>query len=105
LYAGASGTSVLPGTRVSIGLLPQIYADHFGWREMAEAVDGAYNRLSPEDRSRCAIFGQNYGQAGTIDFFGAQMGLPKALSGHQDYFLWGSRGYTGECMIVMDDRP
>jgi len=88
-----------------LGPLPQIYADQFGWREMAEAVAEAYNRLSPEDRSRCAIFGQNYGQAGTIDFFGAQMGLPKALSGHQNYFLWGPRGYTGECMIVMDDRP
>jgi len=88
-----------------LGPLPQVYADQFGWREMAEAVAGAYNRLSPEDRARCAIFGQNYGQAGAIDFFGPPMGLPKAISGHQTYFLWGPRGYTGECVIVMADRP
>lgn len=87
------------------GPLPQIYADMFGWKEMAETVAGVYNQLSPEDKQRCAIFGQNYGEAGAIDFFGAKMGLPNALSGHQNYFYWGPRGYTGECMIVMDDKP
>ena len=88
-----------------MGPLPQIYADMYGWKEMAEAVAGAYNKLSPEDKQRCAIFGQNYGQAGAIDFFGAKMGLPNAISGHQSYFYWGPRNYTGECMIVMDDSP
>jgi len=88
-----------------MGPLPQIYADMYGWREMAETVAGAYNKLSPEDKQRCAIFGQNYGQAGAIDFFGAKMGLPNALSGHQSYFYWGPRNYTGECMLVMDDTP
>jgi hypothetical protein len=88
-----------------LGPLPQIYADMFGWKGMAESVAGAYNQLSPEDKQRCAIFAQNYGQAGAIDFFGAKMGLPHAISGHQSYFYWGPRNYTGECMIVMDDRP
>jgi dolichyl-phosphate-mannose-protein mannosyltransferase len=88
-----------------MGPLPQLYADMYGWKEMAEAVAGAYKKLSPEDKQRCAIFGQNYGQAGAIDFFGAKMGLPNAISGHQNYFYWGPRGYTGKCMIVMDDRP
>jgi hypothetical protein len=86
-----------------LGPLPQIYADQFGWKEMAGVVAQAYNRLSPEDKQRCAIFGQNYGQAGAIDFLGAKMGLPNAISGHQNYFYWGPRGYTGECMIVMGD--
>ncbi len=88
-----------------MGPLPQIYADMYGWREMAEAVAVAYNKLSPEDQRRCAIFGQNYGQAGAIDFFGAKMGFPSAISGHQNYFYWGPRNYTGECMLVMDDSP
>lgn len=88
-----------------MGPLPQIYADMYGWKEMAETVAGAYNKLSPEDKQRCAIFGQNYGQAGAIDFFGAKMGLPNAISSHQSYFYWGPRNYTGECMIIMDDTP
>lgn len=84
--------------------LPQLYADRFGWREMARVVADAYFKIPPGERERCAILGQNYGQAGAIDFFGAKMGLPPALSGHQNYYYWGPRGYTGECIIVMGDR-
>jgi len=87
-----------------LGPLPQIFADQFGWEEMTQVVARAYNALPPEVRSRTAIFGQYYGQAGAIDFFGPKYGLPKAISGHQSYFLWGPRDYTGESMIVMDDR-
>jgi hypothetical protein len=86
-----------------LGPLPQLFADQFGWPEMAATVAGVYNSLPPDVRPKTAIFGQNYGQAGAIDLFGPQYGLPPAISGHQSYFLWGSRGYTGESMIVMDD--
>ncbi len=87
-----------------LGPLPQIFADQFGWEEMAASVARVYNSLPPEIRARTAIFAQNYGQAGAIDLFGPKYGLPPAISGHQSYFLWGPRGYTGESMIVMDDR-
>ena len=88
-----------------LGPLPQLFADQFGWDEMAAEVARVYNALPPDVRARTAIFGQNYGEAGAIDFFGPKYGLPVALSGHQNYFLWGPRAYTGESMIVMDDRP
>ena len=87
-----------------LGPLPQIFADQFGWEEMAATVARVYNSLPPEVRARTAIFAQTYGQAGAIDLFGPKYGLPPAISGHQSYFLWGPRGYTGESMIVMDDR-
>jgi dolichyl-phosphate-mannose-protein mannosyltransferase len=83
--------------------LPQHFADEFGWEEIVGTVNQAYNRLSPEERPDCGIFAQNYGQAGAIDFFGRRYGLPPALSGHQTYFLWGPRGYSGNCLIVLDD--
>jgi hypothetical protein len=94
-----------PIENARLGPLPQLYADQFGWKEMAQVVADAYHKLPPEDQKSCAIFGQNYGQAGAIDFFGAKMGLPAAISGHQSYFYWGPRGYSGECMIVLDDTP
>src|SRR5215831_16482277 len=84
--------------------LPQHYADQFGWEEMVAMTAEAWGRVPAEQRSDCAVFGQNYGQAGAIDFFGPRYGLPKALSGHQTYFLWGPRGYSGNCMIVLDDN-
>jgi 4-amino-4-deoxy-L-arabinose transferase-like glycosyltransferase len=86
-----------------LGPLPQLYADMFGWPEMAAEVARAYNAIPPAERARCGIFGQNYGQAGAVDFFGRRYGLPKAISAHQNYFLWGPRGYNGDCLLVMDD--
>ena len=83
--------------------LPQHFADQFGWEEMVASVNQAYLRLSPEERPGCGIFAQDYGQAGAIDFLGRRYGLPPALSGHQTYFLWGPRGYSGNCLIVLDD--
>ena len=87
-----------------LGPLPQIYADQFGWEEMAATVARVYDSLPPDVRTKTAIFGQNYGQAGAIDFFGPKYGLPPAISGHQSYFLWGPREYTGESVIVMAGR-
>ena len=82
--------------------LPQHFADRFGWEEMVRSVARAYESLSPEDQRRAGIFCQNYGQAGAIDLFGAKYGLPPALSGHQNYHLWGPRDYTGELLLVLD---
>jgi len=84
-------------------VLPQYYADQFGWAEMVAMAAQAWSRLSPGERPDCGIFAQNYGQAGAI-FLGRRYGLPPAISGHQTYFLWGPRGYSGNCLIVLDDR-
>ena len=82
--------------------LPQVFADQFGWVEMVGSVAHVYHHLRPEDRKRAAIFCQNYGEAGAIDFFGPRFGLPPAISGHQNYFLWGPRDWTGEVVLVLD---
>ncbi len=83
--------------------LPQWYADQFGWEEIVAGTAVAWNKLDPNERRDCGIFAQDYGQAGAIDFLGRRYGLPPALSGHQTYFLWGPRGYSGNCLIVLDD--
>jgi hypothetical protein len=72
---------------------------------MVAAVAGVYNSLPPDVRPRTAIFARNYGQGGAIDLFGPKYGLPPAISGHQSYYLWGPRGYTGESVIVMEGDP
>ncbi len=83
--------------------LPQHYSDQFGWNEVVSGVVGAWNRIPLEERKDCGIFAQDYGQAGAIDFLGPKYGLPPALSGHQTWWLWGPRGYSGNCLIVLDD--
>jgi hypothetical protein len=84
--------------------LPQWYSDQFGWKEIADETEVAWNRIPVDQRSDCGIFAQDYGQAGAIDFFGRAHGLPPALSGDRTYWLWGPHGYSGNCLIVLGDR-
>jgi hypothetical protein len=94
----------VPRTETShTAALPQLFADQFGWEEMVQSIARVYTILPPDEQKRAAIFCQNYGEAGAIDFFGPKYGLPNALSGHQNYFYWGPGSYTGEILIVLDD--
>jgi dolichyl-phosphate-mannose-protein mannosyltransferase len=106
-YSHALGLAPPKLERHDLGPLPQQYADMFGWEEMVAAVARVYDGLAPDERARCAIFTGNYGEAGAIDFFGPRLGLPKAISGHNQYFLWGPRGASGDVLITigqsMDD--
>jgi dolichyl-phosphate-mannose-protein mannosyltransferase len=79
--------------------LPQDWADMRGWPELADAVANAMASLSPAERARVAIVASNYGEAAAIDFFGERHHLPPALSRHNQYFLWGTRGYDGDVII------
>lgn len=104
-YAAHLGIKPEAGERHKIGLLPQHFADMHGWPELASEVARVWRALPPEERVRCGIFGQNYGEAGAIDYFGPALGLPHAISAHNSYYLWGPDGYDGSCLVVLgDDR-
>jgi hypothetical protein len=87
--------------RKRVSDLPQQYADMFGWREMVAEVARVYGALSPDKRARACVFGQNYGEAGAVEQLGRARGLPTAVSGHNNYFLWGPRGCDGSVLIVL----
>jgi hypothetical protein len=108
-YQQAIGVKPSEAEHQATGPLPQYFADEFGWEDMARETARVYNGLPPEERARTAIFANNYGEAGAIDFFGPRFGLPKAICAHQSYWLWGPRDYDGQTMIVLgsngrDDR-
>jgi hypothetical protein len=86
--------------------LPHVLAFQFGWEEMVAAVSQAYWRLSPEERARTAIVGNNYAESGAVDLLGPKYGLPlKALGTHQSYWLWGPGDGRANVLIVLGDRP
>jgi hypothetical protein len=82
-----------------VGQLPQQFADRFGWETMVATVAEVYRDLSPEEQDESCIFTGNYGEAGAVDFFGPRYDLPKAISGHNNYHLWGPGSCTGEVII------
>jgi hypothetical protein len=92
---------VRPETR-AMGDVPQIFADMLAWDQLVAEVTRVYNRLPPVDRTRAVIWGSYYGPAGAVDYFGPRYGLPKAISGHQNYYLWGPGDASGEVVIAVD---
>lgn len=90
--------------RDATAVLPQLYADMFGWDNTAATVARVYREIPKAEQPGCAILAGNYGEAGAIDYYGPKLGLPKAISGHNNYYLWGPRGYTGECVVLFGER-
>ncbi len=101
-YSETLGTKPESGERSKLGLLPQFYADRFGWKDMVKKVALAYNKLSPEEKKEVLIFGQNYGEAGAVNFYRKQFNLPPAISSHNNYWIWGyPENFKGKILIVI----
>jgi hypothetical protein len=82
-------------------LIQPLYAEEFGWNELAARVAQVYRGLPPAVRARAGIFADTYGDAGGLDFYGPRYGLPPAISAQNTYYLWGTRGYDGSTLIVV----
>ena len=67
------------------------------WRQ----VSAIYHSLPPDEQAVTGIFAGELWEASAINLFGPKYGLPQAISGHQNYWIWGPRGYTGQEMIVI----
>lgn len=78
-------------------------SDEFGWPQLAQSVGAVYAALPAAERAKAAIFASNYGEAAAIDVYGRD--LPPALSGNNQYYLWGPRGYDGSVVIGVNVDP
>jgi hypothetical protein len=96
LHAEESETS-------STGPLPQFFADRFGWNEQVALVLQAYRTLTPAEQQVVCLFGEDYGEAGAIDFLGPRLqpGLPPAISGQNSYWTWGTHHCDANIAIVV----
>ncbi|MBI1388594.1 MAG: hypothetical protein GC154_09125 [bacterium] len=103
-YAKAAGVQSQPGERGDFGELPQVFADMIGWKQMAEELGKAYQSLSPEERERCAIVLDNYGQAGAVEFYGKPYGLPTPICGHNNYYFWAPENPPWDIIITLGAR-
>jgi hypothetical protein len=100
-YARRMGVMPSTSERKELAELPQFYADMHGWQELADTIDGVYQQLSPADQQRACVYAGNYGEAGAIEVLGGEQGQPPVVSGHNNYWLWGPGGNSGEVMIII----
>ncbi len=77
-------------TMVSLNLwqVRKDYADMFGWPELAQQTAEVYDSLTTDQRANAMVLTQNYGEAGAIDYYGRDYGLPAAVSPHLTFWYW-----------------
>lgn len=83
--------------------LPQVFADQLGWHDFARQVEAAWARIPVAERAQTGIKVDNYGEAAALDLYGH--GLPPALSGHNQYYMWGLRGQHPVNLLVVQHNP
>jgi|HubBroStandDraft_1064217.scaffolds.fasta_scaffold46770_2 hypothetical protein len=81
--------------------LPELFADMLGWQEQVHAVAGVYQALPEAERAQAVVIAYNYGEASAIDYFGPKLGLPRAISGHNQYGLWGPGDMPGQVAVAI----
>ncbi len=89
------GMSAISTEHVKQTWMTQDWADMHGWPQLAAAVQRVYDSLPAADRAKAVAFAQNYGEASAIAFYS---NVP-VISGHNQYYLWGLHGNSGEVMI------
>ena len=82
-------------------LINPLYADQLGWKSMTQTVAHAYWSLPRSVRSDTAVFADRYAYVGALNFYGPGFGLPTAISPNNSYYLWGTRGYSGQSVLAV----
>jgi hypothetical protein len=94
--------SDIASERHEVGALPDDFADMHGWQQLVSTVARVYDSMPARERKRTAILASNWGEAAAIDYYGHAHGLPPALSGANNYFLWGTHGFDGSVVIEVN---
>ncbi|MGA7838657.1 MAG: glycosyltransferase family 39 protein [Ignavibacteriaceae bacterium] len=100
-FAKSIGIKPSTSEKKKLGELPQFYADMFGWQQMFGTIKKVYEKLTPEEKQNCVIFCGNYGEAGSINFYGKKYDLAPAISGHNNFYLWGPVRKNAQIVIVL----
>lgn len=107
---GAAAVGIFIGLFIALPLLPPSsmstldatgeLGETVGWPELVDQVAAVYESIPMDQRTEVAIFTGSYGEAGAIDVLGPDAGLPPAVSGHNNYWLWGPPNHHGPVIGV-----
>jgi len=77
------------------------HREEIGWPELVQEVAKIRDSLTPEERAHLGIIGTNYGEAGAINLYGPQYGLPRAISGVNSFWYRGCGDPPPQTVIVI----
>jgi hypothetical protein len=71
-----------------------------GWHDAARQIAGVYRSLPPDQQRDGVILTANYSQAGAVDYWHQELGVPHAISGHNSYWWWGYHDAGADATVV-----
>jgi hypothetical protein len=77
------------------------FREQLGWRELVAEVARIRDTLTPDERAHLAIIGTNYGEAGAINLYGPEFGLPRAISGVNSFWYRGYGDPPPQTVIIL----
>jgi len=77
------------------------FVEEIGWPELVQTVAQVRDSLPAAERVHLGILGANYGEAGAINLYGPQYGLPRAISGANSFWYRGYGDPPPETLIVV----
>jgi 4-amino-4-deoxy-L-arabinose transferase-like glycosyltransferase len=102
-YSTAIGITAPAEEKTDFGALPMHFALRFGWPELLEAVERGFASLDPEERRAAVVIGSWFGDTGAIGFYGPERGLPRAVGGQNNFWLWGPGDASLEVALVIEN--
>jgi hypothetical protein len=81
--------------------LSDLFTEMVGWPDLVEQVAGIYAGLPPAEKAQTAILAGNYGEAGALELYGAQYGLPRVISGGNSMWERGFGDPEPQTVIVV----
>ena len=105
VYMSTLGIAPEQAERSELGVLPQHFADRFGWEELTSITATAWDSLTPDEQTRAIIVTSNYGEAGALRYYGRALGLPPATSQHNNFYLWGPGNSNATIVIAVGISP
>src|SRR5260370_15655088 len=76
------------------------FREEIGWPDLARSVADVYHALPAEERERAGILTGNYGEAGALNLYGPDLGLPHAMSLTNSFWYRGYDPRLPETVIV-----
>jgi hypothetical protein len=75
--------------------------EEIGWPELVREVARIRDSLPAQDRAHLGILGTNYGEAGAVNLYGPEYGLPRAISGVNSFWHRGYGDPPPQVLIVL----
>ncbi|GAA3581932.1 glycosyltransferase family 39 protein [Amycolatopsis ultiminotia] len=84
---------------------PAYALEEVGWPDLADSVGAVYRALPPGQRAHTALLTAGYWQAGALERYGPDQGLPTTYSASRGFWYFGRPGDDADTVLFVGRDP